>query len=193
MPTGGLHLCVAKVLEKYIKIQDIDAFYIGNVAPDSWRHTSSTKEGTHFLTNILSYDYNYELFFNKYKSYLDNNDFVLGYLIHLMTDKYWYSNNFITTIVNPDEYRDLNKACSELMCIYKLKPLKLKEINNPIEEFDSLGIEMAINYNNRVNFLDEMDSKYDIDELIDCINKTTIFIINELDKLKTKEKIKMLT
>ena len=91
------------------------------------------------------------------------------------------------------EYIEVNKACSKLISLYNIKPLQMKEIINPIEEFDSLGIEMSINYNNRVNFLEDINSKYNIDELIDCINKTSKFVINELESLKNNQKIKWLT
>ena len=41
MPAAGIHLCIAKKLlnEKL----DKERFYVGNIAPDSWRNSNSNK------------------------------------------------------------------------------------------------------------------------------------------------------
>ena len=96
MPAGGIHLCIAKEVAMRLNIKQTMNYFIGNIALDSWRNSNSTKEGTHFISNENDVDYNYDYFFEKYKEHLDN-EFVLGYLIYLIVDKYWHTNNFITT------------------------------------------------------------------------------------------------
>ena len=114
MPAGGIHLCVGKVVADKLSINKSMEFYVGCVSADSWRNSNSTKMGTHFLDNNDSIDYHYDVFFNKYSKYI-NNLFVLGYLVHLITDKYWYGNNFITSNIYEDNYDDLKKLCSYLI------------------------------------------------------------------------------
>lgn len=187
MPAGGIHLCLAESVARKLKKEITLDFLIGNVAPDSWRNSSSTKEGTHFINLPDSFDYNYEYFYEKYQEYL-SNDFVLGYLVHLITDKYWHNNNFITTIVEKDEYDDLNKACSMLVGMYNIPKLTISSaLVNPVEELDTLGISKTIDYLNSVNYLSDTNNKYNIDELVARINDTCLFVVSELSRLQEKE------
>lgn len=123
-------------------------------------------------------------FIKKYKSQL-NYDFVLGYLAHLITDKYWYGNNFISTKMFNSERCELSKACSNLISRYHISRLELpSNFVNPIEELESSGIMMTIDYLNSVNYLEDKDSTFDIDELMVCIDKTSDFVVSELIRLK---------
>lgn len=189
MPAGGIHLCVAKSVAGRMGLSSSMRFLIGSVAPDSWRNSLSTKQQTHFSDGS---NYDYEFFSQKYKSILDD-DFVLGYLVHLMTDKYWHGNNFLTTMVSNDEYGDLNRACSELVSRYGVGRLHLSgDFVNPIEELDSSGIDKTISYLNSVNYLGDTESVFDVDELVLCVEETSLFVVGELSKLHSKgmEKIK---
>ena len=78
MPAGGIHLCVGKRVADKLNISKSMVYYVGVVSADSWRRSSSTKMGTHFLDSMDSVDYHYEEFFNKYCDYLDN-EFVMDY------------------------------------------------------------------------------------------------------------------
>lgn len=183
MPAGAIHMCVTKVVLNKLKIDISMNHYLGSIAPDSWRNSTSTKEGTHFIEDKDSLNYDYEYFYKKYRNDLDN-EFVLGYLIHLITDRYWHTNNFITTVVPGDEYTELNKACSNLINKYYIQRLILPDnINNKVEELDISGLIKTIDYLNSVNYLEDKDSTFDIDELQICINKTADFVISELNRL----------
>lgn len=183
MPAGGIHLCVAKSVAKRMGLNESMSFLIGNVAPDSWRNSSSTKQQTHFSDGS---NYDYEAFSQKYEGMLDD-DFVLGYLVHLMTDKYWHGNNFVTTMVLDDEYDDLNRVCSGLVSRYGVRRLYLpSDFINPIEELDSSGIDKTISYLNSVNYLSETESVFDVDELVLCVEATSLFVVGELSKLHSK-------
>ena len=67
MPAAGIHLCIAKKLlsEKL----DKERFYVGNIAPDSWRNSNSNKHESHFE---IDGKINYMNFYNKYKDKLDD-------------------------------------------------------------------------------------------------------------------------
>ena len=168
-------------------------YFVGTVSPDSWRNSNSTKEGTHFISNENSNDYNYDYFYEKYREYL-NNEFVLGYLIHLIVDKYWHTNNFIGTTINQDEYDELNKACSNVINQYEIKKLELPDdLDTPIEELEISGLIKTIDYLNSVNYLSDMNSNFNIDEVMIRIDETASFVINELLRLKNKVQTKALT
>lgn len=184
MPAGGIHLCVAKSVAEKLNINKSMEYYVGVVSADSWRNSCSTKVGTHFLDSIDSVDYHYDVFFKKYYSYIDN-EFVLGYLIHLITDKYWYCNDFVTSNIYEDEYDALKRLCSNLVKHYNIPKLFLPDnLFNPLSELDSCGIKYTIDYLNNVNYVSGNCYRFDINEVIDCIEKTSLFIVNEISRLK---------
>ena len=153
---------------------------------DSWRKSNSTKLGTHFLDSIDSNDYHYDYFYKKYLKYMDM-DFVIGYLIHLITDKYWYKNNFVTSNIYEDEYDALKRVCSNLVRFFDIPKLFLPDdLENPISELDSEGIIHTIDYLNSVNYVSGDCYKFDINEVIHCIDKTSDFIVNEILSLKSE-------
>ncbi len=192
MPSGGIHLCVAKNIEKKLNMNESMNFLVGNVAPDSWRNSNSTKIGTHFIDSSTSLDYDYEFFYRKYQSHL-SNDFVFGYLTHLMTDKYWHGNNFISSKIFDSERYELSKACSRLVEMYDVPKLVLpSDFVNPVEELETAGVRQTIEYLNSVNYLDDRESTFDIGELVSCIEETSDFVVSELERLKVSDKKKQM-
>lgn len=184
MPAGGIHLCVGKRVAEKLCIDQSMEYYIGIVSADSWRNSSSTKLGTHFLDNIDSIDYHYDFFYKKYCDYM-NSEFVIGYLIHLITDRYWYSNDFVTSNIYEDEYDALKSLCSKLIEYYNIPKLVLTDnLVNPISELDSDGIIYTINYLNGVNYVLGDCYKFDFNEVTDCIEKTSDFIVSEIVRLR---------
>ena len=186
MPAGAIHLCVGKKVAEKLNINKSMEYYIGIVSADSWRKSNSTKLGTHFLDSIDSNDYHYDCFYKKYLKYMDM-DFVIGYLIHLITDKYWYKNNFVTSNIYEDEYDALKRVCSNLVRLYDIPKLFLPDdLENPISELDSEGIIHTIDYLNSVNYVSGDCYKFDINEVIHCIDETCDFIVNEILSLKSE-------
>lgn len=85
MPTPMMHVAIAKKVNEKLNLED-DLLYIGCLLTN-WTnveyHVShfKDKEGIEGLTNPDTY-------VNKYEKLLDN-PIVLGYLIHLLTDRFW--------------------------------------------------------------------------------------------------------
>lgn len=187
MPSGGIHLCVAKKVADKLNLDGSMSFLIGNIAPDSWRNSSSTKIGTHFIDCATSFDYDYDFFYQKYKHCL-SNEFVFGYLVHLITDKYWYGHSFISMKISGSERCELSKACSNLVSIYNIPKLELpSDFTNPIEELESSGIVNTIDYLNSVNYLEDKESSFDMGELLLCIDETSNFVVGELTRLQKQD------
>lgn len=89
MASAIIHLCVAKEINKYLKM-DENYILLGSIAPDISKQIGETKEISHFLDHSNEDDIpNIDRFLTKYKSEL-NNPFEMGYFIHLLTDKYWF-------------------------------------------------------------------------------------------------------
>ena len=104
MASSLIHICVAKEVNKYL-MRDEKQFLIGSIAPDIAKLINISKDITHFIDyeeNIPNLD----KFLNKYKSYL-NNDFVLGYYVHLFTDYIWFKF-FIPSLIDDNKIIKLN-------------------------------------------------------------------------------------
>lgn len=89
MASAIIHLCIAKEINKYLKM-DENYLLLGSIAPDISKQIGETKEISHFLDHSNEDDIpNIDRFLTKYRSEL-NNPFEMGYFIHLLTDKYWF-------------------------------------------------------------------------------------------------------
>lgn len=87
MASALIHICVANEINKKIK-KDKSKLLIGSIAPDISKQINESKKYSHFLTEQNDIP-NLKLFIERYKNKL-NDDFVLGYYIHLCTDYLWY-------------------------------------------------------------------------------------------------------
>ena len=92
MASAVIHLCVAKKVNSYLQ-KDERIFSLGAIAPDIAKQVGETKNKSHFLDSDEdeSTPPHYERFIRKYKEDL-NKPFELGYLVHLMTDFYWFKD-----------------------------------------------------------------------------------------------------
>ncbi len=92
MASAVIHLCVAKKINSFLQM-DERQFSLGAIAPDIAKQVGVTKNKSHFLNEDEREDTppHYKRFIEKYKNELDK-PFELGYLIHLMTDYYWFKD-----------------------------------------------------------------------------------------------------
>ena len=104
MASSVIHMCVAKQINKILKIKDENMLLFGSIAPDISKHVGETKTRSHFLYDNNKIDIN--CFLDKYKSKL-NDSFILGYFIHQYTDLLW-DKYFVSDIVNKDSILLLN-------------------------------------------------------------------------------------
>jgi len=99
MPSWSVHLAVAKEVNKKLNLNK-DLFYYGNLIPDVDKGTIINRYTAHFYDNIpfpscpKEKMINISKFLNTYKNEL-NNDLILGYYSHLLTDTYF--NNVVYT------------------------------------------------------------------------------------------------
>lgn len=173
MASAVIHLCVATLVSQKTNKRSLELL-IGSIAPDIAKYIGENKMKTHFqdYNNDLP---NLKLFLDKYSNYM-NDDFVLGYYIHLYTDYLWYKyfmNNYLNNNYKLskkefvyylyNDYTNLNVELIEdynitLDIFYNEIPL----INNIIEEIpmnkiniiiDEMGKIIKNSKKNKTNFL----------------------------------------
>lgn len=137
-----IHMCVAKELNKKIKKEE-SKLLIGSIAPDISKLINQNRDISHFFVNNK---YDIDLFLSKYEKYL-NDDFVLGYFIHLYTDYLW-------------EKYFISKICNNGV---------LTLLDGTKEKWDENTLDKYI-YNDYTSMNDELVKYYDID--LNIFNET---------------------
>lgn len=97
MASSMIHIVAANEINKILK-RNNKHILIGSIAPDIAKHIGMTKVESHFQDSNNDLP-NLDKFLNKYKDNL-NDDFVLGYYIHLYTDYLWFK------YFEPDFYKN---------------------------------------------------------------------------------------
>ncbi len=100
MASSFIHAVVCNELNKKLK-RNPKQILLGTIAPDISKLVGESKLYTHFLDDESSDVPNLTRFLNKYIKNLDD-DFVLGYYIHLYTDYLWFKY-FIPEIYDNDK------------------------------------------------------------------------------------------
>ena len=97
MASAIIHMAVANEINKILK-RDNKKLLIGSIAPDITKCLGETKLYSHFLDDEKDNIPNIDRFLERYKDNFDD-DFVLGYFIHLYTDYLWFKY-FVTEFYN---------------------------------------------------------------------------------------------
>ena len=136
MASSMIHICVANEVNKIIK-KDRKSILIGSIAPDISKLLNQDKVKSHFLDNSDTDVPNIQRFLSKYKSYLDD-DFVLGYYIHLYTDYLWFKY-FLPRFANGGYIFNLNGNIQKVS--------KKELIDYLYNDYTNLNIKLIDEYN----------------------------------------------
>lgn len=209
MASSVIHICIANEINKVLK-RDDRKLLIGTIAPDISKLIGESKYYSHFLDDIDNNIPNLEKFLNKYKCYLDD-DFVLGYYIHLYTDYLWFKyfikkvimGNYIKeldgTLVKYTKksflyyvYNDYSNLNIQLINKYNF-PLKIfyeeiPDIKNIINEIPMDKLNLIVD---KVGVLIEDASNgkkylFDIDDIVNFIDDCKVIILKELENIYEK-------
>lgn len=210
MASSMIHLAVAHEINKKIK-RDNAQLLIGSIAPDISKLVGENKIKSHFLNSIDDEIPDMDRFLEKYQKHLDD-DFVMGYFIHLYTDYLWYKY-FMTQIYNENTITKLDGS------VYKVTPETYKlymyndYTNLNIILLDKHNMDLSIFYNevpdlkdiikeipmSKINLILESagviientkvrkDFMFNIDNVEHFIKLATDIIIPEIEKLTLHE------
>lgn len=209
MASSVIHICIANEINKVLK-RDDRKLLIGTIAPDISKLIGESKYYSHFLDDIDNNIPNLEKFLNKYKCYLDD-DFVLGYYIHLYTDYLWFKY-FIKKVIMGNYikeldgnlvkytkksflyyvYNDYSNLNIQLINKYNF-PLKIfyeeiPDIKNIINEIPMDKLNLIVD---KVGVLIEDASNgkkylFDIDDIVNFIDDCKVIILKELENIYEK-------
>ena len=205
MASAMIHLAVANEINKTLK-RNNDLVLIGSIAPDISKYIGESRAKSHFLDGNGDIP-NINSFLLKYKNNL-KDDFVLGFLIHLYTDFFWYkyfipeikmdgiikkmdgtiikcTENMIRMYIYND-YTNLNTLLldeynMDLHIFYRELP-KIENIIDeiPMKKIKTIIDEMAIIIeNSKIN----KSMVFDLDNVKKFIGFSTKIILSEIEKL----------
>ena len=92
MPTHKIHLAIAKKVSDKLNI-DTDSVMLGSVLPDICKEKNHQLSHFQFSEKDLEGLANPDKFINKYRDKLEN-PIMLGYLIHILTDRFYNEHIF---------------------------------------------------------------------------------------------------
>lgn len=153
MASRIMHYAIADILTKKINIKDYNRFIFGALAPDMSRHDDGSYDIAHIgKTNeaegVKGIDW--ISFYHKYEDKILNDDFFIGYYVHLIVDAYWLKhiqNEFIRKYTKEEKsvlytkgYRDMYNYNKLLIDKYNLVN-KVEIIENiQIDEIDKNNV-----------------------------------------------------
>lgn len=199
MASAIMHLCIAKKINEKLKRNEKELF-LGAIAPDLSKQIGDDRSRSHFgLIPDIS------LFTAKYSNFV-NNDFELGYYIHLLSDIIWQNDYVEKVIINDNVkflsgastkvleedisylvYNDYTNLNSELIDFYNL-PLDLffDEVITPKTEINEVDISKLQVIVDKMGLIltsakKEKNYVFDIKSVVDYIDKTAAIILSRLD------------
>lgn len=203
MASAIIHISVAKKVNDVLK-RNPKQLYLGTIAPDISKFIGRTKNESHFIFGMKDVP-NLGKFKEKYPDFVDN-DFLLGYYIHLYTDKVWFLyflKSFMTnskikmldgTVIQADPdlrrkalYNDYTNLNVDLISHYNLDlSLFYEEIEYPTVPFDEIPLDRLSVIVNQMGVIikNSTESKtyiLDIEDIIKFIDDTAEKIINEIN------------
>lgn len=185
MPSHKIHMAIAQIVNKELKLNN-DKITLGSVLPDL---TIMKNHGLSHFQYIDEYPYNLASADEFVKKYNMFDDISIGYIIHLLTDKYYnyrYYNDFYDFKDNKpyklkeeysyiDNIKKFKHDLFESYDIYLLKNVLIEKINdisiiNFIPNYDDIKFdkdylsEYILKSNDEIDYYrNNLDLNYEID------------------------------
>ncbi len=179
MASTIVHFTIALRIKNKLRINNLNDYLLGSIAPDIGKLTNVPKEITHFTNNNPDYIPDVDLFIKEYPNYKEN-DFLLGYFVHLFADKIWFGE-LLKEVVYDNKTHFLDGTITEFDHDKFYDYLYL--------DYDNLNKRVIKKYNINYDFLKKPFIKpntnireIDVNKLPLLIEKTIYFI--EHDKSK---------
>lgn len=208
MASSMIHIAVANEVNKKLN-RDKSKLFIGTIAPDISKLVGESKIKSHFQDKDDNIP-NLEKFLDKYKNDL-NDDFVLGYYIHLVVDYLWFKY-FLTEIENSkmitkldgtevkcngnmfsqyiyNDYTNLNiRLIDEYELDLKIFYSEVPEFKNIIEEIPMDKINLIVDKAGEIveNTKVRKDFVFNIDNIKKFIETSTELTLSKLKEIEIK-------
>ena len=188
MPSHKIHLSIAKRVNDYLNM-DQDSIMLGSVLPDICNNRNHSISHYQAGEKDLEGLANPDKFIKKYKDKLDN-PIMMGYLIHLLTDRYYneyFFKNFYIYDENDNGIGIYLKGKKKLLDGKTRKHLKHREL----ELYDKwlLNNKLVPKFNNTKcidNVIDFDEASFNKDKLKEYI----IFSNKDIDKINIFSKLR---
>lgn len=207
MASSMIHIAVANEINKKLN-RDKSKLLIGTIAPDISKLIGETKVKSHFQDRNDNIP-NLDKFLDKYKEKL-NDDFVLGYYIHLLTDYLWFKyfmtevrfedSNIITkldgtnikcngnmfTLYIYNDYTNLNiKLIDEYDLDLKIFYNEIPEFENIIQEIPMEKINLIVDKAGEIieNTKEHKEFVFNLDNINKFIETSVEIILGNLKEL----------
>lgn len=188
MPSHKIHMAISKKVNNVLKL-DLDSVMLGSIMPDvciGRNHTVS-----HYQNGKLGVDgtANPDLFIKKHKKDL-NNPVMMGYLIHILTDKFYNTYAFTKWFIYDKDGNDAGlhfKHKDKLLPPEKVKYYKQREFGLYDKWLLNHGyVPKFSDYKCVDNVVDLEVAKYDKNSLKDYIKEANndIYKLNVFSKLR---------
>lgn len=171
-----IHMSVANEVSKKRKIKNYNEFLLGSIAPDISKIVGWSRDLSHFINSNTTYP-DIDKFLKKYK--LDN-EFFLGYFVHLYTDYLWYKY-FISDI----KYKGLITLKDGTKIDYDVDTLKKYLYNDytnlNVKLLDEYDLDLSLFYNPLVK-PDVVMDEIPVDRLQELLDSSSVIIENSKAK-----------
>lgn len=173
MASALIHIAVANEVNKRLKRQESE-YLIGSIAPDIAKIVGIDRNVTHFQKTKKDFP-DTDKFLNKYKKNTDN-DFVMGYYIHLLTDYFWFKY-FFSEIVNENTITKLNGDRVKLSNEELTKLIYDDYTNLNLKLIEEYNLDLKIFYN-EIPFIEDIIQEIPVNRLNELIDKMGVIIEN---------------
>lgn len=170
-----IHMCVASEINKKIEVKNYNDFLLGAIAPDIAKVVGFSRDVSHFIVSSDNTYPNLDMFLEKYGNKLDN-DFILGYYVHLYTDYLWFKY-FIRDI----KYKGLIALKDGTKIDYDEKTFKKYLYNDytdlNVKLLDEYNLDLSLFYNPLEKPNIEMD-EIPVERLQELLDASSVIIEN---------------
>ena len=179
MASTIIHMAVANELNKKLG-RDNNLILLGGIAPDLGKIADGSKLKAHFQDADDDIP-NIKRFLNKYSSKM-NDDFVMGYFIHLYTDYLWFKY-FIPELFNSDKELITKLDGTKIKCNEKIFTLYVYNdyTNLNTRVLDEYNMDLSILYN-ELPKINNIIEEIPLNKLNLLINETSYIIENSKEK-----------
>ena len=177
MASSIIHIAIAHEINKKLK-RDEQKLLLGTIAPDIAKLIGENKVKSHFLNDDDNIPDLYK-FIIKYKNNF-NDDFVLGYYIHLYTDYIWFKY-FIPEIYENNLIKKLDGTIINCKGNMAIKYMYNDYTNLNIQVIDEYNLDLKLFYN-ELPKIDNIIEEIPINKLYIIVNKTGEIIENSKQK-----------